>query len=230
MGGLRIGLVGLLFAACGGGDSPAPDAGPPDANTCTGAGIVYLNAFGGDFKKRGGGPETDDSVLNETFILDMDRTIAPWPNMANWPDIVSCIRGQLAPFNIGVVETDPGNVDHSEIVFSDTYWDQNGVYSISGFSCTGLPRAITFVFGDFLADDVQAACSAALGQWGTTLGIDRAFDCRDHTTLLATCGDKTFLDEDVACGAFEAETCACGGETQNSYQTILSTFGAGPCR
>src|SRR5690606_14824245 len=37
---------------------------------------------------------------------------------------------------------------------------------------------------------------------------------------------KSFQDIDAPCGEYSARACSCGGNTQNSYQHIMDTFGA----
>jgi len=46
-------------------------------------------------------------------------------------------------------------------------------------------------------------------------------------TYLLDCGDKSFQNGAYPCGEYEARACNCGGNTQNSYEHIMTLFGAG---
>ena len=48
-----------------------------------------------------------------------------------------------------------------------------------------------------------------------------------HRLSQAPFADKSWVDDDLACGEpKQAMECQCGGATQNSYQTMVATFGA----
>lgn len=47
----------------------------------------------------------------------------------------------------------------------------------------------------------------------------------DLMTFLNDCGEKSFVDLDVACGEFEPRSCSCGSETQNSHQQLAALAG-----
>jgi hypothetical protein len=85
---------------------------------------------------------------------------------------------------------------------------------------------IAFVFPGSLAGDASATCQVTAQMIGNMFNLDHALYCKDVMTFLEGCGDKSFVDMDVPCGEVEQRACACGGATQNSYQTIAGIAGA----
>lgn len=219
----RLLLAGLVLAtACGGDDDGGGGAdaacAPPDRP----AGVVYLNRGGATYTS---GPES--SVDDTSIVVPDQHTFAPHPHgEGNWTSLAACFRAGLSQFHIDVVEEDPGEVDHTEIVFSTT-WIEPEVGSISAHSCSGYPRGSAFVFGDLFAeDDWQRECELALQQFGVVAaGLEHSYDCRDYMSFLRIgCEEKRWLDEAVGCGELDPRPCTCGDD-QNSYQTMLATFG-----
>jgi hypothetical protein len=217
-------LMALVFGpGCGddnsGSTSDAAPGGVADAS-CSPAGIVYLNRAGGDYIA--GAQGSDNAFTNTTQVLSESMTLPPTAR-TDWDEVASCIREALSPFNISVVESDPGDVDHAEVVFTTTSFG-GGAISVGPLLCPATERPIAFVF------DVQASasetCKNALSQWATAVvSLDHSYACEDYLTFLPSCGPRTWVDDDIECGEFEARDCVCGGTTQNSYQTLLSAFG-----
>jgi hypothetical protein len=229
-------MVALAFAgACtgvtgsgpeNGSDAGGRDAGmAADAGGCKPASVLYLNRSGGTYKPG----DEDDSSTNTSMIVDVSRQIPAYPHdEEHWGNVVSCIRAGLQPFNIDVVEEDPGDATHMEVVFTTSFWGQENVSALSPAFCDPSPRAIAFVFGSaFAAGAAHEECEVAIQAFavGVTT-LDHAFRCEDYLSWLTGCGDKSWVDESVPCGELEARECQCGGATQNSFQTMLSRFGA----
>jgi hypothetical protein len=233
---MRILLASVLaLSACGSDDAAIPDAAIPDAAvpdaTALTAMPIFVNRAGGTYQ---GGP-TNDSRTNTTTIVSAAATLGPYTvTDERWADQLSRLRTMFAPFNVEIVDVDPGDVPHHEVVMvpaSD--WsqviNQSGVGGLSPFTCAPIANAITFVNPEsFGTDDFNIAWTAAQGV-GNAAGLDHAFSCPDVMTFLDSCGEsKSFTDADVACGEFEARSCCSGAATQNSYQTLVSVFGAAP--
>lgn len=224
-------MIVLVGAGCGddGGSSSTSDASVPDAG-CTPSATIYLNNQGGTYTAGA----ADDSYANVSSVLDMARTLEPWGTVDIWNDLVSCFRQGVSQFNVEVVETDPGDVDHTEIVFTTTTWIA-GAGSLAPLLCTPGTRPIAYMF-DVYGSNTTSACEAALQIWGNAaVSLDHAFECSDYMTFLTGCGAKGWVDQDVPCGEYEARDCQClgvgggpTGPTQNSYQRLLNAYGP-PC-
>ena len=45
-------------------------------------------------------------------------------------------------------------------------------------------------------------------------------------TYLDGCGEKVFMNQDAACGEGTPRPCLCGASTQNSFASLIETFGS----
>lgn len=219
-------LVGLVLVGCGdGGGGVAVDARPDTTVTpgCTGGKTLYLNRISESWS-----PGADDATTNTSLVLDMTRTLPAYPyGEPSWQAIKACITTQLAPFNVNVVDTDPGTAPHHEIVFTTTYWDTSagsGIGTISSSSCMAKPvNGVSFVFAQTLTDVPADTCEFAVSQFASeTAGLDHSMDCHDALgTYRTACGPKMFLDQEIQCGEFSAHACMCTNQqTQNSFQAM----------
>lgn len=222
-------LVGLLAACGGGGDDAAdvPDAAAPDA-TITETTPIYVN--------RGGGTYTagaNDARANTSTILDVEAVLGPYVvDDTRWEAQLTCLRAMFAPFNVAIVDDDPGDVPHLEVVMVPAAdWsqviDQATVSGLSPFTCAPIANAIVFMNPEYYDDNDYDICWTTAQVAANSTGLDHAFSCPDVMTYLDSCGDtKTFTDEDVACGEYEARTCCTGEATQNSFAHLTDVFGA----
>ncbi len=224
-------LVLLLgHAACGDDDDAAVvDAAPPDADQSESGHIVFVNPNPTAFTAG----EAPDSVANVSAIVNgpVMTTGVPANAAAVWPEVVGCLEEMLAPYNVRVVEEDPGDIDHIEIAVSDDPTDigsSAGVAGLAELTCEPLPRGIAFAFAGVFGDSTQSSCENLGWLVGHTVGLDNLFHCPDVNTFLNGCGPKSFTDNDSPCGEFEARDCACGGTTQNSHQRMLDFYGPRP--
>ena len=96
-----------LFADCSGFGITftPPDDGP--------SAIIFLNRFGGTYRA---GPNS--SVTNTSSLLTGTRTVPPFAGTAaDWASIVNCVREEFAPFDVSVVDVEPGpTVRYTEAV------------------------------------------------------------------------------------------------------------------
>lgn len=221
----------LCAAACSDdGTAATPDAAPSDASQISIGRIVFVNPNPTAFTAGMG----SDSVTNITGMVTGDPTTTGLPASAAaiWPEVLTCFRAMVAPYDIVVVDEDPGAVDHIEIAISNAFSDIGGdspyVTSLAPTTCDPLPRGLAFLFAGAFDDSVQDNCNALGWLLAHTVGLDTAFHCPDVTTFLTGCGAKTFTDSDVECGEFEVIPCRCGGATQNSHQRMLEVYGAHP--
>jgi hypothetical protein len=234
-------LILFTVGACGGSDDPAKghDGGPVDSGDVDSAvarsdahppcatadgPIIYLNGAGGTYRA-GTVDESRTNTTTATHITADERTLGPWPyDDANWAEIVACVKGALSPFDVQVVEADPGDVPHHEIVFADLNITET--LSAAPRECgMVLESPLSFVFGAAAGDDAGLACRAAMTNVGFVVGLDFARRCEDYMSYVCY-DDLEWVDEDVSCGRYAVEPCCTGLPTQNSYQTLLAAFGA----
>lgn len=234
----------LSTVACDGGDdddgagaSDAMSAGSADAGDTADAGTCATGEGRTVFLNRGGGiyhAGPDDSSTNTSRILMAETTLQPFMGAPDWDGLVACVAGKFAPFNVTITEVDPGATPHREVVFTPSPADVGLPSSIGGvapFECPTAENAepmaigVGFIFPGVMGGDPTATCETTAQIIGNMFNLDHAFHCQDLMTYLTGCGDKSFVDMDVQCGEYEARPCACGGDTQNSYQAIAAIAG-----
>ncbi|MEM9455585.1 MAG: Ig-like domain-containing protein [Myxococcota bacterium] len=188
--------------------------------------ILYLQRCEGGLTIRQG---NGGSVQDESAIVEGIINLPPFPfGDAAWNDVVERTRTIFSPFNILVTDIDPSPMPHDEAVVCGDGPSAGfpGAGGVAPFSCGVIPNAITFTFPQTLGDDTQLIAEVIGQEAAHAWGLDHEFLCEDPMTYLSGCGPKTFQDIDAQCGEFNPRQCSCGGATQNSYQHILSTFGA----
>jgi uncharacterized protein (TIGR03382 family) len=188
---------------------------------------IYLNPNGGTFTRA-----RDDSRLNYASAIQYDQATVPAYAYgdASWDDVVSCVRDIYAPFDVTVTDADPGDVEHTECVVGGGGWDIGlpDVGGVASFDCAYIPNSVAFVFPEHSGDDPQRICETVAQETAHTFGLDHEYLCEDALTYLDGCGPKSFVDENASCGEYAPRPCACGGSTQNSYQTLLGVLGERP--
>jgi hypothetical protein len=209
-------LVGLV--ACGGSETTIPDA------RCEGA-VLYLNRTGADYAHG----LRDDSSLNVSELIDVPRTLPPWPHDdIDWGFLTECIRTRLAPFPVEVTETDPGARPHTEVVFTTAYWAGSpGTTNIVPDACrTG--HEVEFVFGNALPTFARACHVTLRGYAQMTALLSIADNCEDILNADMDCSlERTFTDRESTCvdGSAQPTPCRCGGAaTQNSFSAMQAAL------
>src|SRR5688572_26748671 len=90
--------------------------------------LFFLNKDGGTYV-----PGFDDARLNRSSLLDSTRAVPPFAcTPAEWDAVMTCVRGQFAPFNATVTDADPGNVPHVECVIGGSPSDVGQPSTTSG--------------------------------------------------------------------------------------------------
>lgn len=174
-------------------------------------------------------PGNGGSVANESNIVGGTINFPPFPyGDAAWNDVVERTRNIFAPFNITVTDVDPGNVSHDEAVVcgDGAMAGFAGAGGVAPFSCGVINNPITFTFADTLGNNTQLIAEVIGQEAAHAWGLDHEYLCEDPMTYLSGCGPKTFQDVNAQCGEYSPRACSCGGNTQNSYQHIINTFGA----
>jgi hypothetical protein len=194
---------------------------------CMPSNIVYLNRDGGTYT-----PGSDDSRTNTSSILSADKTVsARTISTVEWNQLLTDTRQTLAAYDIAVVDVDPGNVPHLEIVLTDMTGNQFGISGALGISpgCSDDISLIAFMFGGTAGVPLKDLVASRIG---LTLGLSYSTECSDLMTWDLGCFGSTFSDVSLLCGQDQATTCRCDttGETkQNSHQSMLLKLGASSC-
>jgi hypothetical protein len=192
-----------------------------------GSHILFVNRCAGGCTLTPGG---DDSRANRSSIIGTTRTISEYPyGDAQWAQVMDCVRGIYAPFDVMVTDEDPGpDVPHFEAIAAGRASEGGqfpGVLGVSPFTCGVIENAITFSFAIDIGASPQLLCEVVGQESAHAFGLDHEYLCEDLMTYLSGCGPKRFVDQDAPCGEGNPRTCMCGGNTQNSYQRILDLFG-----
>ena len=213
---------------------PVPDEARPARR------VMYANAAKNViFLNRNGGSYTpgwvDDAVGNVSSIVQYDVAMQPYPyGDSSWNQVLTCMRGLYADFDVEVTDVDPGDAPHTEVVVSGHPNDiglPNGVGGVAPMACEAISSAVSFAFPETYGDDPTGICEAAGQESAYAFGLDHEILCSDIMTY-GYCGAKDFKSEDSDCGEYEPRPCACGGDTQNSHEYLLDVLGpaapAGP--
>jgi hypothetical protein len=230
--------VGLLVA-CGGDDGGGTPIDAPTNPVDAAVDAMDSDAFNGAtrilFLNRNGGTYTigaNDSVANTQSFSTNPVTAPAYPfGDPEWIATRDCVAALFAPFNVNVVDVDPGAVDHVEILITttpQTFGLSSGVGGVApaDATCTLLERGFAPVFAtQFGQTDTRGVCEVAASMAGIIYGLDWAMHCPDVMTYMSGCGDKAFRDVTAMCGEFQARQCRCGGTTQNSYRLLLGRLG-----
>lgn len=215
----------------GGGDagsSPnaADDAG--DASSCTPPGpapkVVFLNRAGGTYIAG-----ASDSRTNETPLVSQGSVAQAWTVAEPaWQTLLACVNQKFAPFNISVIDSDPGNVEHLEVVFAqEAFPALASATSIAPLTCSPVPNAISFVSQTYAAANLTNGCAAVAANVGFSLGLEQVTSCPDALSYKQTeCAGAAFTDAALSCGTTAAANCQCGaGTTQNSFVRLKAVTG-----
>jgi len=193
-----------------------------------GSHILYVNpCWGGEAFS----PGYNDSRSNRSSIVRSTRSLPQYPyGEASFNEVLACVRQIMSPFNITVVGEDPGNTPHHEAVICGHPNDlgmQSGVGGVAPFTCGLIENSITYTFPEVYGGSrVRNMCETIAQEAAHAWGLDHQMMCEDPMTYLSGCGDKSYQNADAPCGENRNRACQCGGSTQNSFQHILSIFGA----
>jgi hypothetical protein len=197
--------------------------------------VIYLNREGAELR---GGP--DDSSINvSSVVVGSPGQRARLPAFAGtaerWKQIVSCIRGKFAPFDVRVVEQRPIAEDYLMVMLgghaSDLGFNASDGHKhshatgLAPFNGENIASAVVFVFTRTLREAVKTSCEAAGMEVAHAYGLDHARHCKDLMTYLPNCGPRTFLDKDLPCGEHADRACEGKLATQNSYRRLMTLLG-----
>lgn len=255
--GLGLGVCAVaalaLGAACGegvveaGGDEvpaggarvrgryivPREQFGTSEQSVTTSGGpfAIFLNRAGGTYRGGADSPATNASSIVSYYGYS-SVTIPPFAaGDGAWNAYLGCMRDTYAAFNVVVTDREPTSGSYIEIptggnsqtAFRDSFG------GIAPMVC-GAPRsAVVFVMAEEYGTDALEMCWTGAQESAHALGLDHELLCADPTTYLSGCAlPKRFQDRTVSCGEYSAESCACGGTTQNSHRVLLGKLGPAP--
>jgi hypothetical protein len=195
-----------------------------DANCPTPTHTIYLNRSGGTYT-----PGVENARANTSSIVSARSTVSAY-SAATWPTIAACARRKLARYDVAVLETDPGQVPHVEIVVSDGTAVQlglsAGILSAAPFTCSPIPEGIGFVLTGS-SGTPEFICDLIAFTTGSLNGAEPTTDPCDLMSYSTNCPtQRTFVDALSSCGTSSVAPCQCGGTTQNSHRKMLNALGA----
>ena len=190
--------------------------------------VIYLN----NCKPNGCAvhPGGENSATGSSGIPSQNSTVQAFAYSDTvWNQVVDCVKQTYAPFAVNIVTTRPASGNYHMAIVAGTPQDvqmQSGVGGVSPFTCGYINNAISYSFANIYGPDVDQICWTVAQETAHSWGLDHKFDNKDPMTYLSSGPTrKTFQNMAGACGEFSARACQCGGQTMNSFQEILATFG-----
>ena len=206
----------------------APEAAPAPTQKggSTGPHVLYLNRCEGGATITAGWP--DDNTIDRSGILGGTVNFPPYPyGDDSWAQVVEHTQQIYSPFGIVVTDVDPSPMPHDEAIVCGSGGGAGfgGAGGVAPFTCGVIDKPITFTFPESLGNDPRTIAEVIAQESAHAWGLEHEYKCEDPMSYLSGCGDKTFQDGDFQCGEYSPRACDCGGNSQNSYQYILSLFG-----
>ncbi|MBA3452956.1 MAG: hypothetical protein H0T42_07685 [Deltaproteobacteria bacterium] len=193
--------------------------------------VIYLNKNGVTLF-----PGENDARTNRSSIATQQTTIPAWNVSATtWSATLSCMRDLFAPFDVTVVDADPGNVPHIEAVFGgspEQLGMEPNVGGVSPFTqnCAIIENSIVFTFTSVIPQDARLACEIMAQEVAHSYGLDHVLLASDPMTYLEYTGERTFKNQMASCGESTARPCGIGGSqcrpAQNSVTLLTERLGA----
>ncbi|MGE0548498.1 MAG: Ig-like domain-containing protein [Kofleriaceae bacterium] len=190
--------------------------------------VIYLNNCKPNGCQVFPGPE--NAATGSSGIPEQSSVVTPFAYDDNtWNQVVECVKDTYAPFGVNIVTERPATGSYHMAIVAGRPQDvqmQNGVGGVSPFSCGYINNSISYSFSNIYGGDVNDICWTVAQETAHSWGLDHKYDNRDPMTYMQSGpARKTFQDSAGPCGEFSARSCQCGGNTMNSYQEILATFG-----
>lgn len=209
---------------------PPPPVTEPGTSALAQSRIIYLNKNGVTLS-----PGNNDARTNRSTIAQQQTTIPAWnTSAATWTATVACMRELFSPFDVQVVDTDPGNVPHIEAVFGGTpglLGMDNNVAGVSPFTtdCSIIENSIVFTFTGILPQDARLACEIMAQEVAHSYGLDHELLASDPMTYLNYNGNRSFKNEAASCGEDTTRPCGINGSVcrpnQNSVALLTERLG-----
>jgi uncharacterized protein (TIGR03382 family) len=136
---------------------------PTSVPTLVNSHVVFLNRCSSGCQVLIG---TTDSRSDHSDIGHGTLSAYPYGD-SRWQQVVSCVKGVMAPFNITVTDQDPGTADHFEVMVAGSPGQlglSGGVGGIADYACNSpgvcsyVPNALVFDFTDVWGGSVTQDC------------------------------------------------------------------------
>ncbi|MCO4764421.1 MAG: hypothetical protein KC502_23115 [Myxococcales bacterium] len=192
---------------------------------------IYLNREGATLRAGADDASDNRSSVVRAVGLTMAEVPAFAGTTAQWNELVACIRGRFAAFDVRITDKRPL---HSESYLMAVFGGdarvlgRPGAHDVGGlapFNGEPIPRSVVYIFSEALHRDVAAMCDTGAMELAHAFGLDHAYDCAEVMSYLPRCGTRSFLDQETPCGEYTPRLCGNGAATQNSHQYLLSLLG-----
>jgi len=175
-------------------------------------------------------------------------TMSGYPyGTSKWGQVLSCVKGVMAPFNITVTDVDPGMMDHFEVMVAGSACDIlqgtlgsqcQFVGGIADFAQGGyISNALVFDFTESWGGNVTQDCGTIAQEIAHAWGLDHVIQHSDPMSYNsyqaplayqnnATCGSDCQLNGSVCQDPYTGETCSgsCGSfGNSNATHTCFNT-------
>ena len=222
---------------------------PPAVNS----NIIYLNNCkpNGCIIAPGNTSSLDMGTTQGHWGINQTRTLAAWNQSdAVWDQVVTCVKDVFSPFGVTITTTNPVAAPHFEIMIAGVSTqiglDANYLGVSPGTCSDYIPNSLVFDFANSPSYQgaVEDICATAAQEIAHSFALDHVIDASDPLTYFQYSGRKRFKNAAVQCGSDcvsgqspggqnctggngQQHPCICGGNTQNSFQSIKDLFGSG---
>ena len=134
-------------------------------------------------------PGADNAQTNTSSIANQQALLQGFPHgQEKWNELMACVRGLYAPFDIVVTDVDPGNAPHHEVMVAGNAadLDMQGAGGVAPFiPCGGQleDNIISFVFSA-QTDSIDFMCWAVAQESSHVFGLDHELLAKDPLTYL----------------------------------------------
>jgi len=167
---------------------------------------------------------------------------------AKWGQIMSCVQGIMAPYNINVTDVDPGAQPHFEVMVAGTAGQLNsqlgnqGILGIADYACQSpgqcfasyFPNALVFDFANdpLFGGSVLEMCGTAAQEIAHAWTLDHATPRNDPMTYNSYTNPLVFANNVTCgsdcgnyngCGSCNAFGVTCSGNTHTCMSSGQST-------
>ena len=177
---------------------------------------------------------TTSSITNTSSIASANTTMSAWSHGPEaWAQVIECVKETFAPFDITVVTTNPGTAPHFEVMAGGTSQELNPSIEGAGgiapsINCSAnRNNQLAFVFAGQTSNR-QYLCNAIVHEAGHMYGLSHSLDARDPMTYMQLSQPKEWTNAPQTCGTETPQSCSCFSGQQNSFLSLMDTFGLSP--